>query len=800
MEIIGIMNERALKTLEYFKITERLADLAGSRMGKEKCLALRPYTDLETITELQCETADALSRVYKKGSLSFSGIHDIRASIKRLEVSSCLGAGELLHISAVLTATLHVKNYGKTGDEEISDSLSERFELLEPLSVVNNEIMRCIISEEEIADDASAGLKAVRRQMKITNDKIRDQLNSIVNSKDTQIVLQDNLITMRDGRYCLPVKSEYKNQFAGMIHDQSSSGSTTFIEPMAVVKLNNELRELAIKEQEEIEKVLEALSNMLFGETKNLQYNIDTLAEFDFIFARAMLAKDMKASEPRFNDNGYINIKKGRHPLIDPRKCVPIDIRLGGDFSLLVITGPNTGGKTVSLKTVGLFTLLGQSGLHIPAFEGSQLSVFTEVYADIGDEQSIEQSLSTFSSHMTNTVSILKTADEHSLVLFDELGAGTDPTEGAALAMAILTYLHNKNVHVMATTHYAELKLFALSTPGVCNACCEFNVETLSPTYRLLIGLPGKSNAFAISKKLGLEDEIIDMANSFIGTKDKSFEDIISELEKSRIDLEEKNEIASAAMVEAQVLRDKLAAKNERLDAAKDKVLRRANEEARDILQKAKDYADETIRKVNKLGAEGTSMRELEAERSALRDKIGSADELLAFKPKKPAKSSEQGRSIEDIKVGDTVLVTTMNLKGKVLTLPNNKGDLSVQLGAMRTQVNIKNLEYAESEPEIKEKKKSGAGSIAMSKSMSVGIECNIVGMRVDEALPIIDKYLDDAYLAHLPKVSIIHGRGTGALRDAVHQHLRRLAYVKSYRLGEFGEGDRGVTIVTFKD
>ncbi|MBO7634455.1 MAG: endonuclease MutS2, partial [Lachnospiraceae bacterium] len=509
---------------------------------------------------------------------SFSGIPDISPSLMRLEVSSCLGAGELLHISSVLTAVLRVKSYGRTEEGAEPDSLTERFELLEPLSVISNEIIRCIISEEEIADDASPGLKSVRRRIKSTNDRIRDQLNQIVNSKDTQIVLQDNLITMRDGRYCLPVKSEYKNQFAGMIHDQSSSGSTTFIEPMAVVKLNNELRELAILEKEEIEKVLENLSGMLFPETEKLKYDIKTLAEFDYIFARAMLAKDMKASEPIFNDRGYINIKKGRHPLIDPRKVVPIDIWLGGDFSMLVITGPNTGGKTVSLKTVGLFAMLGQSGLHIPAFEGSELSAFTEIYADIGDEQSIEQSLSTFSSHMTNTVSILSQADEHSLVLFDELGAGTDPTEGAALAQAILTYLHNRQVHVIATTHYAELKLFALSTPGVSNACCEFNVETLSPTYRLLIGMPGKSNAFAISKKLGLNDEIIDMANSFIGTRDRSFEDIISELDRARLELEEKNETAAKAMVDAQVLRDKLEAKNERLDAAKDKVLRRANE------------------------------------------------------------------------------------------------------------------------------------------------------------------------------------------------------------------------------
>ncbi|MCR5322067.1 MAG: endonuclease MutS2 [Lachnospiraceae bacterium] len=817
------MNERALKVLEYNKIIDILTDCAGSSLGKEKCRALKPLSKLEDIREMQKETADALSRIYRRGSLSFSGIHDVRASIRRLEISSCLGAGELMHISSLLTAVRQIRRYGVDSEDgerssrreftnggnntstdgsadpqndKNRDSLSERFELLEPLEIVNGEIGRCIISEEEIADDASPGLKSVRRQIKVANDKIKDQLNSIVNSKDSQIVLQDNIITMRDGRYCLPVKSEYKNKFDGMVHDQSSSGSTFFIEPMAVVKLNNELRELAIKEQDEIEKVLQSLSNMLYGHTKELQYDQDTITELDFIFARAQLAKQMKASEPVFNDRGYINIKKGRHPLIDSRKVVPTDIWIGKDFSLLIITGPNTGGKTVSLKTVGLFTLMGQSGLHIPAFEGSELAVFNEVFADIGDEQSIEQSLSTFSSHMTNTVSILKQADEYSLVLFDELGAGTDPIEGAALAMAILTYLHNRDIRVIATTHYSELKLFALSTPGVSNASCEFDVETLSPTYRLLIGMPGKSNAFAISKKLGLSDEIIGMADSFIGTRDKSFEDIISELDRSRKDLEEKNEAADKALAEAEKLRDSLVKKNERIDAAKDKILNRANEEARDVLQKAKDYADETIRRINRLGTAGSSMRDLEQERSGLREKLDAAGakENVRKTVKKPVKDPDE------LKIGDDVLIVSMGVKGKVSSLPNQKGELFVQVGAMRTSVKVSDIELTESEETVPEKKATGAGKIAMSKSMSISTECNIIGMRVDEALPIIDKYLDDAYLAHLTKVSIIHGRGTGALRDAVHKHLRSCKYVKSYRLGEFGEGDRGVTIVEFKE
>ena len=792
------MNDRALKTLEYFKILDKLEAFAGSALGKEKCRELRPLADIDAIRELQTETSDALARIYKKGSLSFSGIHDIRASIKRLEISSCLGAGELLHISSLLTAVKHIKNWGvRGGDEEQADSLTERFELLETLETVNNEILRCIVSEEEIADDASPGLKQVRRQIRQTHDKIRDQLNSIVNSKDSQIVLQDNLITMRDGRYCLPVKSEYKNKFDGMVHDQSASGSTFFIEPMAVVKLNNELRELAIREKEEIEKVLQSLSDMLYGHTKELDYDQKTITEFDFIFARAALAKDMKASEPVYGADKHINIKKGRHPLIDPKKVVPIDVRLGDGFSLLIITGPNTGGKTVTLKTIGLFTLMGQAGLHIPAFEGSQLCIFDEVFADIGDEQSIEQSLSTFSSHMTNTVSILKEADDRSLVLFDELGAGTDPTEGAALAMAILTSLHNRGSYAVATTHYSELKLYALSTPDVCNASCEFDVETLSPTYRLLIGMPGKSNAFAISKKLGLSDDIIDMAGSFIGTRDKSFEDTVSELDKARVELERKEAAADEALRESEKLRDALARKNERIDAAKDKILARANEEARDILQKAKDYADETIRNINKLGSSGAAMRELEQERARLREKLDDAGSKTAIKRVAKQKTD---RKPGDIKVGDEVMVLSMGVKGKVTSEPNQKGEVFVQMGAMRTSVKLADLEYVESEPEVVEKKKTGAGSIAMAKSMSISTECNIIGMRVDEALPIVDKYLDDAYLAHMPKVSIIHGRGTGALKEAVHRHLRGCRYVKSYRLGEFGEGDRGVTIVEFKE
>ena len=790
------MNEKALRTLEYDKIIERLKQQAGSETGRQLCAALLPKTDLEEITQMQRETTDALKRVFQKGSLSFNGVPDIRGAIKLLEIGSTLLAGELLKISSVLSATLRVKNYGgKTEEEEEGDSLSERFSLLEPLSPLNNEIQRCILSEEEIADDASPALKTIRRQIKQTNDKIKDQLNSIVNSQDNKLMLQDNIITMRNGRYCLPVKQEYKGQFSGMIHDQSAKGSTIFMEPMAVVKLNNELTELGLKEQKEIERILAELSAQAAVHTEDLTYNCKTLTELDFIFARAMLSKQMKGSEPKFNNNGFIKIKKGRHPLIDPHKVVPIDIHLGGEFSLLVITGPNTGGKTVSLKTVGLFTLMGQAGLHIPAFDGSKLSVFREVFADIGDEQSIEQSLSTFSSHMTNTVSILKQADKHSLVLFDELGAGTDPTEGAALAQAILNYLHKKKIRTMATTHYSELKIYALSTPGVSNACCEFDVETLRPTYRLLIGIPGKSNAFAISQKLGLPDYVIDAAKELIGEKDQSFEDVISGLEEKRVNMEREQEEIQKNRAEIEELKKKLAAKNEKLDAAKDKILREANEQAREILQEAKDYADQTIKKFNKWGTQGAG-KEMEQERSALRERLNEKDKNLAIKQQK----KKQGTlSAEDFKVGDTVHVLSMNLNGTVATLPNAKGELYVQMGAFRSQVSMKDLELVEAEKPAENAARTQAGKIKMSKSMSISPECNLIGMRVDEALPVLDKYLDDAYLSHLSQVTIIHGRGTGALRDAVHAHLKRTKYVKSYRVGAFGEGDHGVTIVEFK-
>ena len=792
------MNDKALRTLEYNKIIDKLSALAGTGYGRELCARLLPQEDLKEIKRLQTETTDALSRLLRKGSVSFGGIHDIRPSVMRLKVGSSLGAGELLHISSDLDATLRIKAYGgytgKEGEEQSADSLTEYFAGLEPLTPLNNEIKRCIISEEEIADDASPALKSVRRAIKNTNDRIHSEIASIQNS--TRSMLQENIITMRNGRYCLPVRAEFKSQFQGMIHDQSSTGSTLFIEPMAVVRLNNELRELSIQEQAEIEKVLAELSNLASEHTDSLEYDFLTLTQLDFIFARAALSKQMKGSEPRFNNNRIINIKKGRHPLIDPKKVVPIDINIGRDFNMLIITGPNTGGKTVTLKTVGLLTLMGQAGLHIPAFDNSELAVFKEVYADIGDEQSIEQSLSTFSSHMTNIVTILQKADEDSLVLFDELGAGTDPTEGAALAMSILSYLHKREIRTLATTHYSELKVYALSTEGVINASCEFNVETLRPTYRLLIGIPGKSNAFAISSKLGLPDYIIEDAKERIGTQDKSFEDLISDLEESRVTIEKEQDEITRYKEEIEQLKKNLAKKNESLDANRERLLKEAKEQAAKVLQEAKEFADESIRKYNRWLQEGGNIKDMEAERGTLRERLSESEaNLLKTSPKKGKVASTK-----NLKIGDSVNVISLGLKGTVSTLPNAKGDLFVQMGILRSLVNIKDLELVDEEvisaPNFN---KTSSGKIKISKSFTIHPEINLIGKTVDEALSELDKYLDDAYLAHLPQVTVIHGRGTGALKNAVHSHLKKTKYVKTYRVGGFGEGDHGVTIVEFK-
>ena len=793
------MNAKVLHTLEYDKIIQLLIDKATSNPGRELCRRLIPSADLSAIENAQQETGDALSMLLTKGSTSFGGNKDLQFAIKSLEIGSALSIPELLGIAGLLQNTARIKSYGRKAREEDADtSLTPYFEALEPLTRVSEEISRCILSEEEIADNASPKLKSIRRSIVLTGDKIHSQLNSMVNGS-YRSYLQDNVITMRNDRYCIPVKAEYKGQVKGMVHDQSSTGSTFFIEPEAIVNLNNQLKELSIQEKEEIEAILFSLSQLCAEHTEELARDQQLMTQLDFIFAKASLALDLNATKPIFNTDHYIQIRKGRHPLLPAKKVVPIDIHLGKDFDLLVITGPNTGGKTVSLKTIGLFTLMGQAGLHIPALDRSELSIFTEVFADIGDEQSIEQSLSTFSSHMTSIVSILQKADADSLCLFDELGAGTDPTEGAALAIAVLNYLHERGIRTVATTHYSELKVYALSTDFVENACCEFNVDTLSPTYRLLIGVPGKSNAFAISKKLGLPDHIIEAATAQIGTQDKSFEDLLSDLEESRITIEkERREIASYKE-EIKALREKLQQKNEKIDMAKDRILREANEQAREILQDAKETADETIRIFQKAGP-NVSLKTLEKEREKLRGEIDKKNDKLALKTT-PTKSGKRVRA-EDLKIGDTVKILSMGLVGTVSTLPDHKGNLFVQCGIMRSQANVKDLAYGEAkaEPEKPVLQRSHTGSVKISKSMHVSAEINLLGKTVDEALAELDKYLDDAYLAHLPSVRVVHGKGTGALRSAVQSHLKRIKYVKSYRLGEYGEGDAGVTIVTFKE
>ena len=793
------MNTKVLTTLEYTKIIDLLTEKADSEPGKKLCRELVPSTDLSAIRTAQRETKDALARLFRIGSTSFGSNRDLGFSIRSLEIGSSLSMSELLKLASFLDNVSRIKTYGKKEREDLpNDSLDAYFEGLTPMTQLANEINRCILSEEEMADDASPRLKSIRRSKLSTNEKIHSQLTSMVNGA-YRTFLQDAVITMRDNRYCIPVKAEYKSQVSGMVHDQSSTGSTFFIEPAAVVNLNNQLKELDLQEQEEIEVILGDLSSQAAVHTSELAADQKIMTTLDFIFAKAKLAMEQNATEPIFNTEHYIQIRKGRHPLLDKKKAVPIDVRLGKDFDLLVITGPNTGGKTVSLKTVGLFTLMGQAGLHIPALDRSELSIFSEVYADIGDEQSIEQSLSTFSSHMTRVVHILQHADADSLCLFDELGAGTDPTEGAALAIAILNYLHDRGIRTMATTHYSELKIYALSTNFVENACCEFDVETLRPTYRLLIGIPGKSNAFAISSKLGLSDEIINAAKEQISKEDESFEDVIADLEQSRVTIEKEQQEIAEYKERIRTLQEQLQKKNEKIDQAKDKILRDANEKARAILQEAKDVADETIRDFNKAGA-SADIKELEKKRQKVRDKINEKNGKLALgnNQKKPA--NQKTVDPKKLKKGDSVKIISMNLKGIVNTLPDARGNLFVQCGIMRMQTNINDLVPVKEEtitaPALQ---RTNTGKLKMSKSFSVSSEINLLGCTVDEAIAKLDKYLDDAYLAHLPSVRVVHGKGTGALRNAVQSHLKRLKYVKEYRLGEYGEGDAGVTIVTFK-
>lgn len=791
------MNKKTLAKLEYNKIIEQLIEHASSFSGKELCRRLKPMTDISAIRSAQDETAAAFTRIVKKGRPSFSGCNPVNDSIRRLEIGGVLGSGELLRICKLLETAGRARAYGRHDNaDEMEDCLDGYFEQLNPVTILVNEIRRCVIDEDEISDDASPGLKHVRRAMNQINDKVHATLSNMVNGS-LRTYLQDPIITMRGDRYCIPVKAEYRSQVSGMIHDQSATGSTLFIEPMAVVKLNNDLKELYGQEQEEIQKVLARLSADSAEYTTEIHTCYTILRQLDFIFAKGALALDMNASQPIFNTEGRIHIREGRHPLLDKKNVVPITLTLGDTFDLLIVTGPNTGGKTVSLKTVGLFTLMGQAGLHIPALDRSELAVFHDVYADIGDEQSIEQSLSTFSSHMTNIVSFLKQVDEHSLVLFDELGAGTDPTEGAALATSILNHLHSRGIRTMATTHYSELKVYALSTPGVENASCEFDVETLRPTYRLLIGIPGKSNAFAIASRLGIPDYIIEDAKTHLTEQDESFEDILTDLETSRKTLDKERETIAAYKREIERLKMETSQKQEKLEAQRDRILREANEKAHAILEDAKETADETMRNFHKFGKANISAAEMEKERERLRKKMAKTRSGMTPEPAKPKKQYKPS----DFKLGESVKVLSMNLTGSVVSLPDAKGNLDVQMGILRSKVNISDLEIIDEKPNYLQKtaKRTGKGKIKMNKSLTVATEINLLGKTVDEAVAELDKYLDDASLAHLSSVRIVHGKGTGALRQGIHKYLKRQKHVKSFRLGAFGEGDAGVTIAELR-
>lgn len=791
------MNKKTLAKLEYNKIIELLTDHASSFSGKELCRRLKPMTSLADIQIAQEETGAAFTRIVKKGRPSFGGCNPVNDSLRRLEIGGSLGSGELLRICKLLETAGRAKAYGRHDNaDDTEDCLDSYFAQLNPVSILTTEIRRCIIEEDEISDEASPALKHIRRQMAQINDKVHATLSGMVNGS-LRTYLQDPIITMRGDRYCIPVKAEYRSQVPGMIHDQSSTGSTLFIEPMAVVKLNNDLKELYGKEQEEIQVILARLSADAAEYISDIQTDYTVLRTLDFIFAKGSLAIDMNASLPLFNTEGRIHIREGRHPLLDKRSVVPITLTLGDTFDLLIVTGPNTGGKTVSLKTVGLFTLMGQAGLHIPALDRSELAVFTEVYADIGDEQSIEQSLSTFSSHMTNIVSFLKKVDDQSLVLFDELGAGTDPTEGAALAISILNHLHMRGIRTMATTHYSELKVYALSTPGVENASCEFDVETLRPTYHLLIGIPGKSNAFAIAGKLGLPDFIIEDAKTRLTEQDESFEDILTDLETSRRTIEKEQETIASYKREIERLKQETQKKQEKLEEQRDRILREANEKAHAILAEAKETADETMRNFHKFGKANISAAEMERERERIRKKMESTRSGMMKEPAKPKKEYKPS----DFKLGESVKVLSMNINGAVASLPDSKGNLTVQMGILRSQVNISDLEIIDETPAYLKKttRAGGKGKIKMSKSLSVSTEINLLGKTVDEAVAELDKYLDDASLAHLSSVRIVHGKGTGALRKGIHQYLRRQKHVRSFRLGEFGEGDAGVTIAELK-
>ena len=853
------MNEKVLRIVEYDKIIAGLEEHADSLPGKRLCRELLPMDNLFDIEHAQAQTESALSHLFRKGSISFGNNRDFGYLFGALSVGSSLSMPELLYLASFLDNVGRVRNYGLSKDgsrseieiaargnknksknkdkkrdpagadpfspedseKEETDVLYDLFDCLYPLPSLSAEIRRCILSEEQVADDASPALRKIRRDIQLTGDKVHQQLAKMVNSTYSAY-LQDNVITMRGDRYCIPVKAEYKSQVPGLIHDQSSSGSTLFIEPAAIVNLNNSLRELALQEKKEIDKILASLSAEAGDHLMELRDNAQNMTQLDFIFARADLAMEQNATRPVFNDKYYISIRRGRHPLIDPKKVVPIDVELGSDYDMIIITGPNTGGKTVTLKTVGLFELMGMAGLHIPAGDHSQLSLFREVFADIGDEQSIEQSLSTFSSHMKTIVEIFRRVDRQCLCLFDELGAGTDPTEGAALAISILNFCHVRHIRTLATTHYAELKAYAMRTEGIVNASCEFNVETLQPTYRLMVGIPGKSNAFAISQKLGLPGYIIETAKEQLSQDAQNFEDLLSDLEKTRQQLrnekEESDRIRASLDKERKALRDREL----QFEKRREELLEKANLDARAILEKAKEEADQAIsdlRKAAQSGKKGGDLSSMERTRTALRNKVNEKASKTSARRESSAPAGKKVKA-SDLHIGDRVRVVSMGLTGTVSALPDSNGKVNVRCGILQSKVNLSDLQLIaedafgnpagegispRSGSAIKrafrdaDKAAASGREMDLSHSSSVSPELNLLGLTTDDAIYKLDKYLDEARVSHLQSVRIVHGKGTGALRNAVHQYLRRQKGIKSFRLGDFGEGDAGVTIVTFK-
>lgn len=790
------MNEKCIKTLEYNKIISMLCDNTVSDMGRDIAEALVPSSDINEVRELQQETTEAVNLILKKGNAPLSGIYDIRVPLRKVKMGSRLDPGELLKIAYTLRSCRILKNYISEDKGEQQFPIIEYYiDTLSPFKNIEENIFNAIENEEEISDRASSLLHSIRRKIKDKSAGIKEKLNHMVTSPAYSKYLQEGIVTVRGDRHVIPVKQEYRAQVPGIIHDQSSSGATLFIEPMVIVEMQNELKQLRLSEAEEIERILYELTGLVGEKYESIKLNAEILATLDFIFAKAKLSLEFRCVEPKVNDKGIINIKKARHPLIDAKKVVPIDIYMGESFNTLVITGPNTGGKTVTLKTVGLLCLMAQAGLHIPAGDYSEVAVFDEVFADIGDEQSIEQSLSTFSSHMTNIVSILNNITKNSLVLFDELGAGTDPTEGAALAMSILELLYKKDIRTAATTHYSELKVYALSTPGVCNASMEFDVATLRPTYKLLIGIPGKSNAFEISQKLGLSGDIINRAKEFISKEDIEFEDVIKDLQENRKKMQEESDLASRMRMDIERSKKELDNKLGKMEEQKERMLRDAQREALAIVKRSKQEADQIIRELREAMEKEAADKALviEQARTKLKQKQDEAEEkigeaVLGKVSHKPPKK---------LKLGDTVKIVNLNQKGYVLTLPDEQGNLMVQAGIMKVSVNINNLTLDQEEKQTA--KKQANLHLSSEKARSISAQIDVRGQTLEEAIMNVDKYIDDAYLAGAGQVTIIHGKGTGTLRAGINQMLRSNSHVKSFRVGAFNEGGSGATIVEIK-